>query len=106
MLHELPRMPPPAPPHSPRKSLLPCPACLLAQEVSQRCGGARVDLLTHSLGGLVVRSLLSDYPAEYGALVRPLRFEGGEMRGRPGWHEAGRPLSRARALGSAAQQGG
>lgn len=45
-----------------------------AQEVSRRCGGARVDLVTHSLGGLVVRSLLADYPAEFEALVRWVRW--------------------------------
>ncbi|KAI3429659.1 hypothetical protein D9Q98_005744 [Chlorella vulgaris] len=39
------------------------------QEVSQRCGGARVDVVTHSMGGLVARSLLADRPKEFGALV-------------------------------------
>lgn len=39
------------------------------QEVSRRCGGRRVDLVTHSMGGLVVRSLLVDFPAEFEALV-------------------------------------
>lgn len=40
------------------------------QYVSQRCGGRRVDIVTHSMGGLVVRSLLADHPAEFEALVR------------------------------------
>lgn len=45
--------------------------------MSRRCGGARVDLLTHSLGGLVVRSLLADFPAEFEALVRRGGWVGG-----------------------------
>jgi pimeloyl-ACP methyl ester carboxylesterase len=39
------------------------------QEVSKSCGGKRVDVVTHSMGGLVVRSLLADHPAEFEALV-------------------------------------
>lgn len=46
------------------------------QEVSQRCGGARVDVVTHSMGGLVARSLLADRPKEFGALVRSLTLVG------------------------------
>ncbi len=38
-------------------------------EVSRRCGGRRVDVVTHSMGGLVVRSLLADFPAEFEQLV-------------------------------------
>lgn len=40
------------------------------QVVSRRCGGRRVNLVTHSMGGLVARTLLADFPAEFEALVR------------------------------------
>lgn len=46
-------------------------AALLArlQEVSRRSGGRRVDVVTHSMGGLLVRALLAEAPREYEALV-------------------------------------
>jgi hypothetical protein len=52
------------------------------QEVSRRCGGRRCDVVAHSLGGLVVRSLLADHPAEFEALVRGWRPG---LEGRRGW---------------------
>ncbi len=39
------------------------------QQVSKQCGGQKVDLVTHSMGGLVARSLLVDFPAEFEKLV-------------------------------------
>lgn len=40
------------------------------RRASRRCGGARVDVVSHSMGGLVVRSLLADHPEAFEKLVR------------------------------------
>ena len=39
-------------------------------QASRAAGGGRVDVVSHSMGGLVVRSLLADSPREFEALVR------------------------------------
>lgn len=39
--------------------------------VSAASGGARVDVVTHSMGGLVVKFLLAQYPGAFERLVRP-----------------------------------
>lgn len=46
-------------------------AALLAklESVSAAAGGARVDLVTHSMGGLVAKFLLAQYPAAFQRLV-------------------------------------
>lgn len=43
-------------------------------ELSRRSGGRKLDVVTHSLGGLVVRALLAEAHEEFGALVRPETF--------------------------------
>ncbi len=40
------------------------------RSASRRCGGARMDIVSHSMGGLVVRSLLADHPEAFEKLVR------------------------------------
>lgn len=40
------------------------------EAVSAANGGARVDVVTHSMGGLVMKFLLSQYPAAFERLVR------------------------------------
>ena len=41
------------------------------EAVSAANGGARIDIVTHSMGGLLIKFLLAQYPGAFERLVRP-----------------------------------
>ncbi|KAL4449555.1 hypothetical protein ABPG77_007199 [Micractinium sp. CCAP 211/92] len=55
------------------------------RSASRRCGGARVDIVSHSMGGLVVRSLLADHPEAFEKLVGRWVAIGCPFAGAPGY---------------------
>ncbi|KAL4421547.1 hypothetical protein ABPG75_010838 [Micractinium tetrahymenae] len=55
------------------------------RRASRRCGGARMDVVSHSMGGLVVRSLLADHPEAFEKLVGRWVAIGCPFAGAPGY---------------------
>lgn len=55
------------------------------QAVSEANGGAKVDVVSHSMGGLVVKALLARYPDECARLLRSWVAIAAPFNGAPGF---------------------
>lgn len=55
------------------------------EEVSEHGGGAKVDVITHSMGGILFKLFLAKYPAEFARLVRSWVAIAAPFNGAPGF---------------------